>query len=466
MSKDEQSERFHLSRRRFLSDSLCGVALAAGFSILYPASVSALTKYAPPRWLQELKKITDRITLPTIPRHVERITPVAGDCRAVIQGALDRVNTVGGGKVILAPGTWQSFGGIRLTSNLELHLERGAQLVFSADAEHYLPLVHTRWEGTELFGYMPCVYAYHANNVALTGAGSISMAGTGSMYQWRKEQSNAQARLRSMGAEGAPLHERVFGKGRFLRPSCVQFFGCRNVLVEGVSLSNLLFWGVHLVFTHSATLRNVSVQSSEVNGDGIDIDSSSCVVVERCTLDTGDDAIAIKSGRDKDGRAAGAPSEDIVIRDCLMTRSGSSGIAVGSEMSGGVRRVYVIRCTMGEVHAGITIKSNLDRGGVVEHLRVWKISVKRCARLVQVTTAYHGYAGGEHPPIFRDIELDELSAGAAREGFSLLGSSRSPVAGVVIKHVHIEDVTTPLVVDNGRDISLSDVVMNGAPVML
>lgn len=466
MSKDRESEHCLLTRRSFLRNSIYSAAMVAGASILFPRPVSALAKYAAPKWLPEIKKVTDRIRLPTISSRVERISPVAGDCRATIQSAIDRVNSLGGGKVVLAPGVWQSNGGIRLTSNLELHLEHGAELVFSGEAEHYLPLVHTRWEGTELFGYMPCLYAYHASDVAITGTGVISLAASGTMYQWRKEQSDAQSRLRSMGAQGVPLHERVFGKGRFLRPSCVQFFGCHNVLVEGVSVRNPLFWGVHLVFTHSATIRNISVKSSEVNSDGIDIDSSSCVLVERCTLDTGDDSIALKSGRDRDGRAAGAPSEDIVIRDCTIARSDSSGIAVGSEMSGGVRRVYVIRCTMGEVHAAVTIKSNLDRGGVVEHLRMWKISANRCWRLVQITTSYHGYAGGEYPPTFRDIELDDVRASSANDGISLLGSSRAPITGVALKGLVVNEVVNPLIVEQAREVSLSNVVMNGLPVNL
>jgi hypothetical protein len=220
------------------------------------------------------------------------------------------------------------------------------------------------------------------------------------------------------------------------------------------------------VFSHCATIRNISVKSSEVNSDGIDIDSSTHVLVEQCILDNGDDSIAIKSGRDRDGRTAGAPSEDIVIRDCTITRSESSGIAVGSEMSGGVRRVYVIRCTMGDVHAVVTIKSNLDRGGVVEHLRMWKISASRCSRLVQVTTSYHGYAGGNYPPIFRDIELDDLRAASANKGISLLGSARAPITGVALKALVVTEVVNPLVVEHARDVSLSNVVMNGLPVNL
>jgi hypothetical protein len=466
MNDTNRAEHMGVSRRRFMRDLLAAVAVATGSVITNSRCARAVSSGALPAWLSEARTIVDRIINPRIPSRTRMLMPVAGDSRAIIQQTIDDLNRLGGGRVLLGAGLWRCEGGLRLTSNIELHLDTGADLVFSGEAEHYLPVVHTRWEGTELFGYMPCLYAYHASNVAVTGQGTISVDKSGSIHEWRREQKGAQQQLRAMGAEGRPLEERVFGEGKYLRPSCIQFFGCHNVLVEGVLIRDLPFWGVHLVFTHHATVRDVSIQTSLVNNDGVDIDSSTYVLVERCRLSTGDDSIAIKSGRDRDGRHVGAPSEDIVIRDCTMTRSKSGGIAIGSEMSGGVRRVYVLRCTMGHVETAVNIKSNLDRGGVVEHLRVWNLSVTRSVRVLQITTSYHGYAGGKNPPLLRDIEIDDVRCDSAEVGITLLGVPEAPIERVVVKGLTIRQVKTPLTASHIQDVSFTGVLMNGTPVRI
>jgi hypothetical protein len=461
-----RSDRMHLSRRRFMRDLLAAATVATGSVMVSSRKAGAVASFTPPAWLAEARTIVDRIITPQIPSRTRMLMPVSGDARSIIQQTVDDLNRLGGGRVVLAAGLWRCEGGLRLTSNIEFHLDAGADLVFSGEADHYLPVVHTRWEGTELFGYMPCLYAYHASNVAVTGRGTISVDKAGSIHQWRREQKEAQQQLRAMGAEGRPLTDRVFGEGRYLRPSCIQFFGCHNVLVEGVLIRDLPFWGVHLVFTHHATVRDISIQTSLVNNDGVDIDSSTHVLVERCRLSTGDDSIAIKSGRDRDGRSVGAPSEDIVIRDCSMSRSKSGGIAIGSEMSGGVRRVYVVRCTMGHIETAVNIKSNLDRGGVVEHVRVWNVSITRSVRVLQISTSYHGYAGGKNPPLLRDVEIDDVRCDSAEVGITLLGVPESPIEKVVVKGLTIDKVKTPLAVSHSQDISLAGVVMNGTPVSL
>jgi len=377
------------------------------------------------------------IQAPRIPKRVITLQPVDGDARPLIQQALDDVGQRGGGKVILSPGTWRSDGPIQLRSGTELHLTLDASLVFSGDREHYLPVVHTRWEGTELFGYSPFIYAYKAHDIAITGSGTLAVDRQGDMESWRKEQTEAQKRLRTMGATGVPLEQRVFAEGSFLRPSFIQFFGCERVLIEKVAIGEIPFWGVHLVYTTHATVRGISVRSDRVNNDGIDIDSSRRVIVENCIFNTGDDCIAVKSGRDLDGRSIAQPSEDIVIRDCQMNYGGSAGIAIGSEMSGGVRRVYIIRCEVGKVDTIINIKANLDRGGAVEHIRAWNLRARECDSALQITTAYHGYAGGNFPPRFEDIEIDDLTCEKANRALVIRGDRQSVIRRVAIRDVQI-----------------------------
>lgn len=452
------------SRRQFLfrgagvvSTLLAGVSFRGG-------SASALSSFVHPAWLKEAQSIVDGIKPPTFPWREHRLVPQEGDSKTVVQSAIDECNRWGGGKVILTAGTWFFKGPLRLTSNVHLHLEKGANVRFSGNSKDYLPTVPTRWEGSELLGYSPFIYAYHATNVAITGEGTLSVDPAGDVASWRILQNEAQKKLRALGSVAAPLAEREFGEGDFLRQSFIQFFGCCNVLVEGVRIGEMPFWGVHLVYSHFVTIRGISVDSMQVNNDGVDVDSSTDVLIEGCTFNTGDDCVAVKSGRDLDGRRIGAPSERIVVRDCVMTKGGSAGIAIGSEMSGGVRKVYVLRCSMGEVDTVVNVKSNLDRGGVVEHLRVWNVRAERSEKVIQITTSYHGYIGGNNPPVFRDIEIDDVRCSVATTGIAIRGVAQSPIERVVLRNVEVPTCKTPSAIQEAKNLFFSNVKINGAPV--
>jgi polygalacturonase len=418
----------------------------------------------PPPWIQKAYECIRATQLPKIPKNSLRLTPEKGDERDRIQTTIDSLARGGGGRISLTAGQWQVQGPLVLRSAIELHLEEGAHLVFAGERAKYLPAVLTRWEGTDLYGYSPCIYAREVSDVAITGRGTLEMSRRGDIESWRFDQTEAQKKLRMMGATGVALEERVFAPNGFLRPSFIQFLKCERVLVEGVKVGAVPFWGVHLVYTRHATVRGVTVESDRVNNDGVDIDSSSHVVVENCIFRTGDDCIAIKSGRDHDGRTVGVPSEDIVIRDCRMERGGSGGIAIGSEMSGGVRRVYIFRCEMGRVQTILNIKSNLDRGGYVEGIRLWNVSAREASRVVQITTSYHGYMGGNFPPRFEDIEIDDLRCESAKEGISLRGVAANPVKRISIKHVSVSKVTTPTSIMHVEGLQSEDVYMNGVSI--
>jgi polygalacturonase len=449
-----------LSRR----SALLAIASALG-SVLVRARFGAAVPFiTPPRWLSEAHEIIRSIRQPSIPKRVVTIKPTDGDTRALIQHTIDELTGKGGGRVVLSEGVWRSDGPLLLRSRIDLHISQSAKLVFSGDRAHYLPPVHTRWEGTDLYGYSPCIYAYKVSDVALTGSGFLGVDRNGDMEAWRSEQTEAQKRLRLMGASGVPIEQRVFAKGSFLRPSFVQFFGCERVLVEDVLIGSIPFWGVHLLYSEHCTVRGISVASDRVNNDGVDIDSSRRVVVERCTFNTGDDCVAIKSGRDLDGRTIGKPSEYVVVRDCRMNYSKSAGIAIGSEMSGGVRRVYLVRNDMGRVDTALNIKANLDRGGFVQHVRVWNLAVKECESAVRITTSYHGYMGGNFPPIFEDIEIDDLRCDQARQAVVIRGDRQSVIRRVRLRDLsvarsergsdfqHLQDVTCERVVVGGESL--------------
>ena len=453
-----------LSRRSLLVlgvRSSLGIALA---SLLPLTSAWAVRK----KESGEVAAIVKSIRIPTFPSRSVRVSlPLDAksvDARDIIQREIDALNKIGGGRVVVSPGSWNIAGPLRLTSNIELHLEAGATLLFSDDPDHYLPPVLTRWEGTEVFGYSPFIYAYHAHNVAITGHGTISGNRSSKTSKWGWKDSRQQRELRTSGRDGDPVYDRVYGERGMLHPSLIQFFGCSSVLVEGISTVDALFWGVHLVYSNDVTVRGVTVDSPRSNNDGIDIDSSYRVLVESCTFRTGDDSIAIKSGRDRDGRSIGNPSEEIVIRDCVMHEVKSAAIALGSEMSGGIRKVFVDRCVMKNVETVLDIKSNLDRGGVVEHVRVSNLSVERSETVFEVTTVYHGYMGGTHIPVIRDIRLDDVRVRHSERGVVVKGAAQSPVEDVSIDYLRVETCGTPTQIENAKGLSFTRSIINGQAI--
>lgn len=414
----------------------------------------------------EIAAILRRIRPPEFPSRTVRITEFGAvgdgrsDCREAFARAIARCNSEGGGRVVVPAGTWWSEGPIHLKSNIELHLEAGATIRFTPDADRYLPLVLTRWEGTELFNYSPQIYAYQATNVAITGTGTIDGNAGESFAQWKPHQGDAQNRLRQMGIDGIPVHERRFGQGHFLRPTMIQFLGCRNVLVENVRIIGAPFWVVHPVYSQNVIARGLRIESRYPNNDGVDPDSCVDVLIERCSFDTGDDSVAVKSGRDQDGWRVGQPTENVVIHDCDMN-SDHAGLCIGSEMSAGVRNVFLENCRLGKVETAIYFKSNLDRGGLVEHIRVRGMTVREADRAIHFTTEYHGYRGGQFPTVFRDIEIERVTCDRAGTGIRAVGVPAFPLRDIALRNVTIAAAEQPYEIRNVTNVTLHDVRING-----
>jgi polygalacturonase len=459
---------FHVSRRSLLSfgaHSALGVALA---SVFPRCEAFALADSGRNEWRANATALVKSIRVPTFPRRDVRVVLEMQskdfDARRAIQQEIDVLNRLGGGRVIIPSGSWYLKGPLRITSNINLHLEEGATLLFSDDPDHYLPAVLTRWEGTEMFGYSPFIYAYHAHNVAITGKGTINGNRGSESSGWRRRWSDQQRELRTAGRNGDPVHERVFGERGLLHPSLIQFFGCSSVLVEDISTVDALFWGVHIAYSSDVTVRGIHVRSSRTNNDGVDIDSSYRVVVERCTFSTGDDCIAIKSGRDADGRFVGKPSESIVIQNCIMEEGGSAGVALGSEMSGGIRNIYISRCVMRDVETVLDLKSNLDRGGVIENIHVWDITVGTSETVFEVTTVYHGYSGGSFVPLIRDIHLDGVMVKRSKRGLVIKGAAESPVERITIDKMVVDSVDVPQQIAHAKGMVVRETFMNNQVV--
>ncbi len=439
---------------------LC-LLLSAGTAVIHAA--------APPDDWSEMDVILKRIAPPVFPAHNFPITDFGAvgdgktDCHAAIAKAIEACTQAGGGHVVVPAGLFFCDGPVHLKSNVDLHLSSGATLGFGADPAHYLPAVLTRYEGTLLYGHSPRIYAYRAVNVAVTGRGIIdgNARETFALLKTSKEKGSP-AELRKMGAEGVPVDQRLFGGGRWLRPSLLQPFDCLNVLIEGVTLRDSTFWCVHPVFCRNVTVRGVTVDSMNANNDGCDPDSCADVLIEDCDFHTGDDSIAIKSGRDQDGWKAARPSENIVIRHCTM-RSRWSALCIGSEMSGGVRNVFMEDCRLAGVASAFYFKGNLDRGGVVEHVRARRITADAVREaFVRFETSYHGYRGGNYPPAFHDFVLEDLtcSQGGAY-GIYLEGVAAAPIRDVTVRHATIGTAKASLWLRRVENIHFENVKING-----
>ena len=441
---------------RLLSLSLCfACALTSAFG-------------APDDWA-EMSTILKRIVPPTFPAHDFPIADFGAvgdgktDCRAAFAAAIAACAKAGGGRVVVPSGTFLSDGPIHLQSNVNLHVSAGATILFGAEPARYLPAVLTRFEGTMFYGHSPRIYARGATNVALTDSGVIdgNARATLALMKDSKAKGNP-GDLRKMGAEGVPVEQRVFAEGRWLRPSLIQPLECANVLIEGVTVRDSTFWVVHPVLCRNVTVRGITVDSMNANNDGCDPDSCTDVLIEDCTFRTGDDAIAIKSGRDQDGWRVGRASENIVVRRVTMG-SKHSGLCIGSEMSGGVRSIFVEDCHALSVSSAFYFKGNLDRGGLVEHVRARRIAADEVREgFIRFETGYHGYRGENHPPSFRDFVLEDLTCQrAVAYGLYLEGVEAAPIRDVVVRRATIDHANVPVWNKRSENFRLENVRING-----
>ena len=455
------SGRSHLRQRATLAVTLllaAAGALPAGAQDPAPGRVD---------W-RLVEAIVARIEVPRIPARTYRVADFGAapdgrsDARPAIQAAVARASAEGGGRVVLSPGVWLSQGPIQLESRIELHLERGAHLLFSPVPRDYLPVVETRWEGTRLLSYSPLIYARDVEDVAITGPGTIDGNARSGFHEWHREAADDVQRLRRMGFAGVPLEERVFGEGTRLRPPLVQLVRARRVRLEGYTAVNSPFWVNHLVYCEQATVRGLAVESHFPNNDGVDVDSSRYVLVEGSTFRTGDDAVAVKSGRDLDGRSAGKPSEYVVVRNNEM--GGEDGIALGSEMSGDIRYVFFTDNVLRSGTSAVRFKANLDRGGTVEHVGVRRSEVGSFERLFWFQLDYPSELGGSFPATYRDVVLEGFTVADVGTLFEAHAPALAPLRGVLVRDVRVASAKQVAVVENVEGLRFENVTVAGRPV--
>lgn len=396
-----------------------------------------------------------------------------------INKAIDSCSKSGGGKVIIPAGNFLT-GSIILKSNVNLHLEAGANVLFSENKNDYLPVVHTSFEGVELMNYSPLIRAYKQKNIAVTGKGTFNgQASTSNWWPWcgkdtygymegdvKQTDSINLPRLRKMNEAQTPVSERKFGDEHQLRPSFFEPFECENVLLQGVTFTNAPFWVIHPLKCNYVRVDGVTVNSHGPNNDGCDPEYSKNVHITNCTFNTGDDCIAIKSGRNEDGRRVNIPSENIVVENCNM-KDGHGGVVMGSEISAGVRNIYVRNCKMDspELERAIRIKTNTLRGGFVENVFVKNIQVGQVKEaLLKINTYYtiHGNQVGHFIPSIKNIHLQDIQVeNSGKYGILIKGRAENPVKNITLTNVMIKGAKTPLSIENSEPIVFKNTTING-----
>ncbi len=358
--------------------------------------------------------------------------------KEIIQTAINACAENGGGMVVVPKGKWTS-GAIHLKSNIHLHLEDGAVIVFSDRFEDYLPVVFTRWEGVECYNYSPLIYANGCENIAVTGNGTLIGNGQ-AWWHWKKGlQQKAARELYSAQSNGLEVGERVYGtETAALRPSFIQPINCKNVLLEGFTIKDGPMWTIHPVYCENVIVRNVDVLTTGPNTDGLNPDSCRNVLIENCTFETGDDCIAINSGMNEDGWRVNRPCENIEIRNCRMT-GGHGGVVIGSAMSGGVENIYFHDCEISGTMQGIRMKSMRGRGGYVKDVRFENIEVNSITnQAVQINMFYEFTTvepDSDTPPEFCDITIKNVHGADNKTGILVRGLPESPVRNITLEDI-------------------------------
>lgn len=355
-----------------------------------------------------------------------------------------------GGVVVIPQGEWLTKA-IHLKSNVNLHLDKGAVLLFSENPQDYLPAVHSTWEGYECYNYSPLVYAYGCKNVAITGQGELK-AKLDIWKIWYKRPSghmNSLKRLYYLAAEGVPVEQRnMVNDSANFRPHFIQFNRCENILLEGVTITNSPFWVIHPYLSKNVVIRNVSVFAHGHNNDGVDPEMSQNVLIENCTFDQGDDAIAVKSGSNWDAWKLNTPSKNIVMRNCTV-KNGHQLLAVGSELSGGIENVWLKNCTVApgaKMFHLVFIKTNERRGGYVKNIIVENIEADKMDEGVLGIETDVLYQWRDLVPTLErkttpisGVILRNIKVGSVKFVSHIQGQDNQPVQNVVLKNVSVAE---------------------------
>jgi polygalacturonase len=462
-------------------------------AVLFSACASsqpiAKTKQATDLY-QGIEFLMPKVKEPVIPKNSVIITGFGAKsggqflCTQAFANAIDAVSKKGGGRVVVPRGIWLT-GPITLKSNIELYTETGALVVFSTDKSLY-PLVETNFEGFNTFRCMSPVNGRNLENVAITGNGIFD--GSGEVWRAVKKEKLTDSQWKKLIASGGLVNEngktwypsQQFRDGEkiaemnvprslktkaefekvkdFLRPVMISLISCKKVLIDGPTFQNSPAWCIHPLMCEDFTLRNTTVRNPwySQNGDGIDIESCKNSIIHDSNFDVGDDAICIKSGKDKEGRDRGMPTENLIVKNCIVYH-GHGGVTVGSEMSGGVRNMHVSNCTFLGTDVGLRFKSNRGRGGIVENIYISNVEMINIpAQAISFDLYYGGKSASEamdegdtvsdqaiqsvteETPQFKNIFIHDVNCKGAFQGILLQGLPEMKLENVQLENIQME----------------------------
>lgn len=377
-----------------------------------------------------------------------------------IQEAVNFLFQLGGGKLIIPPGTWKTEA-IHLKSNICLELEEGAIISFSDKPEDYLPVVLTRWEGTECYNYSPLIYAKDCENIGIIGKGILQGNGE-NWWPWKKLQQEAAKELCYAESEHIPVEKRIYGtKSAALRPSFIQPFNCKNILIAGIKIINGPQWTVHPVYCENVEIKNIIINTDGPNTDGLNPDSCKNIWIHGCHFSTGDDCIAINSGINEDGLRVNHPSENILIEDCVMTK-GHGAITIGSAMSGGVKNIVARNCHISHCEQGIRLKSMRGRGGYIKNVTMENIEINEASKeAIQINMFYESSTvipKTQLSPHCQEVSLKNIYGKNAQLAVQVKGLPEQPLEKISLENIHLTGKEAMLM-ENVKNIKLLNVIL-------
>jgi polygalacturonase len=451
------------------------VALMMGFNACHPSKNTTASK--PTTWtnvaqpLAAMEQLRRHIKPPVFKAQNFVITDygAVGDGKtmntAAFKKAIEDCNSKGGGHVVVPLGNFLT-GAIYLKSNVDLHLADSAVVTFSVNPADY-PIVFTRWEGMELMNYSPLIYAYGEKNIAITGHGTLD--GQGSLDNWWKwakgkpgMQTKARDLLHDLNQQQTDPKTRIFGEGSYLRPNFIQPYNCKNILISDVKVLNSPMWNIHPVLSENITVDHVTIIGHGPNNDGVDPESCKNVLIRNCYFDTGDDCIAIKSGRDEDGRRIAVAAENHIIEGCEM-RDGHGGVVIGSEISGGAKNIYAINCKMNSPNLDriLRLKTSSSRGGIIENVFMKDVEVGTYREAAVRCNMFYEKPGNFIPTI-RNVWVENLNvAQGGRYAVLINAYKESPVQNFRMVNCTINGVKIPQEINYATGIVYDHVIING-----
>jgi polygalacturonase len=400
----------------------------------------------------------------------------------LIHATISKLNANGGGTLYFPAGKYLT-GAILLKSNITIELEVGALLLFSDNFDDYLPFVEMRHEGIMMKSFNPLIYAVDAENITIKGEGKLDGQGKKwwdeffrvitdlrangkrdfNKYQPMWEKAND---VKTLQAEINPDYAGSFDR-RFFRPPFIQLMRCKNVKIEGVTLVNSPFWTVNPEFCENVTIDKVTINNPlSPNTDGINPESCRYLHISNCHISVGDDCITLKSGRDLQGRKLNAPNENITITNCTML-AGHGGVVIGSEMSGGVKKVVISNCVFDGTDRGIRIKSTRGRGGIVEDIQVNNIVMRDIKEEAIIMDLLYSRMPpeplSERTPIFRNINISNMTGTNVNIPIKIRGLEESPITDISLTNINLQAKENCLFQDCKR-IRMNNVFINGKEI--